>query len=203
MADVSASANGRPRRLRDSELVSTLLPGNEAAWHRSGCFNSAKPRAPFGLQTSLEGYDVGEFGHVIRILSVFSSIMELSNRATSVLSPHAPSPATLETRLRAWAASLPHNLQFDEANFVASLNKLASPVSFLSASGFCFALSHSLAESSQFYLQSAAALSRDADATMTAIRQSQAVDNLAVILDTIGDIGRHSPQSEFFLLYSF
>jgi hypothetical protein len=68
----------------------------------------------------------------------------------------------------------------------------------MSATGFCFALSHSLAESSQFYLQSIAAQSGDVDAGMTARRQSQAVDNLAVILDTIGDIGRHSPQSRSF-----
>jgi hypothetical protein len=92
--------------------------------------------------------------------------------------------------------SLPAHLMFNENNFVASLNKLASPVAFLSASGFCFALSHSLAESSQFYLQSAAALSGEVDAAQTAIKQSLAVDNLAVILDTIGDIGRHSPQSK-------
>jgi hypothetical protein len=89
-------------------------------------------------------------------------------------------------------------LRFDEVNFVGSLNKLASPVAWMSATGFCFALSHSLAESSQFYLQSIAAQSGDVDAGMTARRQSQAVDNLAVILDTIGDIGRHSPQSRSF-----
>lgn len=65
----------------------------------------------------------------------------------------------------------------------------------MSATGFCFALSHSLAESSQFYLQSAAARSGDTDAGLTARRQSQAVDNLAVIMDTIGIVGRHSPQS--------
>lgn len=60
-------------------------------------------------------------------------------------------------------------------------------------------MAHALAESSQFYLQSSAARAGDVDETVTAVRQSQAVDNLSVILDTIGDIGRHSPQSKPYL----
>jgi hypothetical protein len=70
LADVSASTNGRPRRLKDIDLAETLLPGNEAAWNRAGGYNTNRPRAPFRLISGdIEAYDVGEFGHVIRIVS--------------------------------------------------------------------------------------------------------------------------------------
>lgn len=53
---------------------------------------------------------------------------------------------------------------------------------------------HSIAESSQFYLQSIAAIAGDIDHSITANRQSQAVDNMTVVIDTMGDVGRQSPE---------
>ena len=55
---------------------------------------------------------------------------------------------------------------------------------------------HSIAESSQFYLQSIAAIAGDIDHSITATRQSQAVDNMTVVIDTIGDVGRQSPEGK-------
>jgi hypothetical protein len=106
---------------------------------------------------------------------------------------------TLSIVSQAWAWSLPPNWHFNNDNFVNNVNKLNSPIPAVSLSAFCFALAHALAESSQFYLQSAAALLGEVDAGTTARRQSQAVDNLIVTLDAIGDIGRHSPESRFML----
>jgi energy-converting hydrogenase Eha subunit E len=97
---------------------------------------------------------------------------------------------------QSWASSLPLNWHFNNENFVNNVNKLNSPIPAVSLSAFCFAFAHALAESSQFYLQSAAAVLGEVDAATTARRQSQAVDNLVVTLDAIGDIGRHSPQSK-------
>lgn len=95
--------------------------------------------------------------------------------------------------------NLPLNWHFNSDNFVKHVNQLTSPIPAVSLSAFCFTFAHALAESSQFYLQSAAALVGEVDAGTTARRQSQAVDNLIITLDAIGDIGRHSPQSESML----
>ena len=73
LADVSASADGRVRRLTDAELASTPLPGGESSWHRFGGNGSNKPRATFGTKTPVTNHDVGEFGHCIRIVSWFRS----------------------------------------------------------------------------------------------------------------------------------
>jgi hypothetical protein len=70
LADVSASADGRARRLTDAELTSTPLPGSESLWHRSGGYTATKPKAMFGADVPLDKYDVGEFGHVVRIVSI-------------------------------------------------------------------------------------------------------------------------------------
>lgn len=58
---------------------------------------------------------------------------------------------------------------------------------------------HAMAESSMFYLQTAAATSGEANLSLTAMRQSQAVDNLTVILDSIGEQNRALPQSGFWV----
>jgi hypothetical protein len=65
---------------------------------------------------------------------------------------------------------------------------------------------HALAECGMFYLQAALASSPvgansgtdgwDMDGVNTAQRQSQAVENLLVILEAIGEKGRQAPLSE-------
>ena len=102
-------------------------------------------------------------------------------------------------RCQAWALNLPLDWHFNSDNFVKHVNQLTSPISTVSLSAFCFTFAHALAESSQFYLQSAASLLGEVDNVTTARRQSQAVDNLIITLDAIGDIGRHSPQSKSML----
>lgn len=97
-------------------------------------------------------------------------------------------------RFQAWASCLPEHLQFNDRNFVLNVKKLGSVIPTTASCGFCFALMHSIAESSQFYLQSIAAIAGDISHSITATRQSQAVDNMTVVIDTIGDIGRQSPE---------
>jgi hypothetical protein len=53
---------------------------------------------------------------------------------------------------------------------------------------------HTVAECGMFYLQ--AAIAQQPGASWTAQRQSQAVDNIAVVLDAMGERGREGPLSK-------
>jgi hypothetical protein len=88
IGDCSASANGRPRHLSDVEMAEILLPGDEAAWQRWGGFDvtsraigrpaigsrylgiDARPIVP--EEASRDGAGLGEFAHVLRIVSPFA-----------------------------------------------------------------------------------------------------------------------------------
>lgn len=73
LADVSASTDGRVRRLTDAELATTPLPGSESLWHRFGGNVAELPEATFATKTPMDKHDVGEFGHCIRIVSPLDS----------------------------------------------------------------------------------------------------------------------------------
>lgn len=72
--------------------------------------------------------------------------------------------------------------------------KLQSPLPFMAAEGWLYAYMHAVAECGMFYLQAAVAL--QPGSSWTAQRQSQAVENIAVILDALGERGRECPMSE-------
>lgn len=77
--DLCAAANGRPRRLMDHELYNMPLPGDEALWERRG--GLASGGRDMGRRDGLavgtgnwlgaEG-QIGEFGHVLRVVSVLT-----------------------------------------------------------------------------------------------------------------------------------
>ena len=95
--------------------------------------------------------------------------------------------------LQSWALSLPRHLRFDENTLTSSVNKLSSPLHTSSRSAWLFAYMHALAECGMFYLQATLATN---GASWAAQRQSQAVDNIAVILEAVGVRGRESPLSK-------
>jgi hypothetical protein len=82
--DLCAAANGRPRRLLDYEMYNIPLPGSETHWTRWGGVASGG-REP-GRRDSLapgtgnwvgdEG-NVGELGHVLRIVSTSIAVRSL------------------------------------------------------------------------------------------------------------------------------
>jgi hypothetical protein len=97
-------------------------------------------------------------------------------------------------RVQNWALNLPRHLRFDEVNLSAAMTKLASPLAEVALSGWMYAYMHAVAECGMFYLQ--AAIAQTPGATFTAQRQSQAVENIAVILDALGQRGREGPLRE-------
>ncbi|WVQ74396.1 hypothetical protein IAR50_003997 [Cryptococcus sp. DSM 104548] len=192
--DLCASTNGRPRRLTEADLGTIPLPGGETHWARWGGSgsNGREPGRRDGLVPGTGTWDdedgaVGEVGHVIRILSVLADIMALATD---------PSPGDskqvfalrLEGALKTWAMGLPQHMHFNEPNLTHAVGKLASQVPEAKTSGWMFAYMHAAAECGMFYLQ--AAVAPVSDGIVTARRQSQAIENLIVIMDTIGLAGR-------------
>ncbi|KAJ9103827.1 hypothetical protein QFC21_002289 [Naganishia friedmannii] len=203
LADVSVGIHVRPRQLLDYQMSNIPLPTNEAefSW-RGGSRTAGDPRElAFGVEalnlpgSAIANADISEFGHLIRSASILFKIMALFGQASHDRTETSKRAVVLEAELRAWASCLPEHLQFNDRNFVLNVKKLGSAIPTTASCGFCFALMHSIAESSQFYLQSIAAIAGDISHSITATRQSQAVDNMTVVIDTIGDIGRQSPEA--------
>ncbi|WRT69303.1 uncharacterized protein IL334_006287 [Kwoniella shivajii] len=194
--DFCAAANGRPRRFNESNLGNVPLPGPESLWTRWGG-NAAGGREPGRRDGMIPGSgnwpgeegQVGEMGHVLRIVSIFADIMCLATDTKADRSETKQNLASrYESALKSWAMALPRHLHFDEHNLAAAVSKISSPIVDNKTTGWMYAYMHAVAECGMFYLQ--AAVAQYTDGTYTAQRQSQAVDNLSVIMDTIGKPGR-------------
>lgn len=196
MGDILPAASGRRRTIRDHEFANVSLPGPEMYWTRYGGMAS-NGREPLrrdclavgtGNWHSEEG-QVGEIGHIIRILVLFSNIMAITNNggAGSHEARHL-SPSHYEQALKSWALDLPRHLRFDEVNLSLSMAKIQSPVAEVAFAGWSFAYMHAVAECGMFYLQS-----KHTGAPFAVQRQGQAVDNLTVIIESFGERGREGP----------
>ncbi|WVO15432.1 hypothetical protein L204_103090 [Cryptococcus depauperatus] len=95
--------------------------------------------------------------------------------------------ARLEDRLKQWAMALPKHLAFDQLNLSTAVRKINSRVGEVKVKGWMYAYMHAIAECGMFYLQ---AVTSTSDPRFTAKRQNQAVENLMVIMDAIGEAGR-------------
>ncbi|KLT38823.1 hypothetical protein CC85DRAFT_305607 [Cutaneotrichosporon oleaginosum] len=191
LQDICAVASGHPRRLSDPEIAHIPLPGAEMYWQRFGGM-AANGREPGRRDTitvgsgnwhSEEG-QVGELGHIVRILIIFANIMTFVNSGgANPMFGHS-----FETALKAWATDLPRNLRFDEVNLPLMMPKIKSPVAAVAFSGWAFAYMHAVAECGMFYLQS-----KQGGSPTAVQRQGSAVDNLTVLIDALGERGREGP----------
>lgn len=194
LQDICAVASGHPRRLSDAELAHIPLPGPEMYWQRYGGM-AANGREPGRRDTitvgtgnwhSEEG-QVGELGHIVRILIIFANIMTFVNSANA----NPMFGHSFEAALKAWATELPRNLRFDEVNLPLMMPKIKSPVPVVAFSGWAFAYMHAVAECGMFYLQS-----KQGGSPTAFTRQGSAVENLSVLIDELGERGREGPLSE-------
>ncbi|BEI87098.1 hypothetical protein CcaverHIS002_0704440 [Cutaneotrichosporon cavernicola] len=192
LQDICAVASGHPRRLSDAELARIPLPGPEMYWQRYGgmACNGREPgrrdtiTVGSGNWHSEEG-QVGEMGHIVRILIIFANIMSYVNAGNAADPKFSMS---FEAGLKGWATELPRNLRFDEVNLASMMPKIKSTVPAIAFSGWAFAYMHAVAECGMFYLQS------KHNGLPTAVqRQGSAVDNLAVLIGALGERGREGP----------
>lgn len=200
VGDICSAASGRRRHVQDHDIANVPLPGPEMHWARWGGM-AAGGREPgrrdcltvgTGNWHSEEG-QVGELGHIMRILCIFSNIMAIANNGGhgSIEIRHLPA-SHHEQALKAWALDLPRHLRFDEVNLALSMAKISSPVPEVAFAGWSFAYMHAVAECGMFYLQS-----KHTGVPFAVQRQGQAVDNLSVVIDSLGERGREGPLSEF------
>ena len=113
--DFQDSVNSRSRRVHSQVLYSLPLPGDELQWERFGG-NQRSTREPGhrqGLTISgawPQGPEaVGELGHLLRILAVFSDVMSVANNASKEES--RGSPAQHEQALR---VSIRHSMNMTD-----------------------------------------------------------------------------------------
>ncbi|KAK4685553.1 hypothetical protein P7C73_g4594, partial [Tremellales sp. Uapishka_1] len=206
LEDIFAAAHGRPRRLSEQEMCNVPLPASEVHWVRygGGAAGGREPGRRDGIAPGSGNWKgeegmVGELGYTIRILSIFCEIVALASSSPSTSTGHSQHTANqYEQALKGWAASLPRDLRFDEVNLANAVARLHSPVTEISLSGYLYAYMHAVAECGMFYLQATGSLRGGANAS--AARQSQAVDNLGVIIGALGERGREGPLVLFPLL---
>ncbi|ORY28827.1 hypothetical protein BCR39DRAFT_187902 [Naematelia encephala] len=189
LLDLSFVPPGRSRRIAEAEMYNIPLPGSEVLWNRRG--GSSSTGREGGRRDGLvvgtgnwtgEDGQVGELGHVMRILAIYTDI-----RLATASSPSRLSINHHEHALKSWAMTLPPHLRFGETTLNLAVSRLASPVASTVLAGWMYAYMHILAECGMFHLQASA----DRGAGQ---RQSQVVDNLVVLLDALGEAGRANPQ---------
>lgn len=160
-------------------------------------FSDIMTVANSGIQSPEARGTPGQHEHALKA-SLFSHSFKPVLRVMRRPSTTCRSKSNCTTRskliLQSWAHALPSSMRFDENTLTAAVAKLNSSQQTVSRSGWLFAYMHAMAECGMFYLQAALAT---IGAEYTAQRQSQAVDNIAVILEAIGARGRESPLSEF------
>ncbi|RXK39013.1 hypothetical protein M231_03743 [Tremella mesenterica] len=203
--DLFAAAVSRERRLREQDMYNVPLPGSDVHWGRYG--GGAAGGREAGRRDGLlvgsgnwlgEEGQVGEFGHAIRVLSIWCDIMSVTNATVSPTLEIRTHALRQEQALKAWANSLPSHLSFDETNIAAAEIASRSSVPEVSLNGWWFTFMHCLAECGMFYLQ--AVVAQQMGNEWMAVRQGQAVQNIAILMDRAGERGRESCAMLFPLL---
>lgn len=193
---------------------------HEAGLGGIGCARiGARPRAS-PLCPSYKAFGCTEpilysFPQLARVARIFKDICALAAHTDkAVAAAGSPPPLTSapgttsmvssqEAALKAWALGLPMHLQFNEGNLSSAVEKISGRSSGGSnlggERGSGFAALHTAAEVTMFFhIQTL----RSAPGTDTkqkeflASRQSQAVENIAFVLNAIGSRGRRNPSSE-------
>ncbi|KAG8782743.1 hypothetical protein FRC15_006442 [Serendipita sp. 397] len=141
-----------------------------------------------------------EFANLIRVGFIYSGVIAAIGQKARVLRAweqgrvpisQAPSVNKHETELRTWLELLPDHLRLTEDNLQAYLAQLDGGAG---SSAWCFLYMHALAESTVLALHEFADLGSEINsAASLATRQQKALDNLIMILNSMGHRGRTKP----------
>ncbi|KAG8932736.1 hypothetical protein FRC03_008944 [Tulasnella sp. 419] len=190
---LSAVVTQRPTDWGD-EVLKIFLPVEEA------CFDLVVWTSPrsreylFPKRPSLDGRSgTSEFGFLARVAGCYARINSLlhSNEPNPITSQEAINRTKeCEKMLTDWQKSLPDHLRFNEENLHVQISTLESGGN---VGGWCYCYMHALAETCVLSLQEVLELQDNiADPAKHRTRQQRALENLTIIIGSLGTRSRLS-----------
>ncbi|CAE6464979.1 unnamed protein product [Rhizoctonia solani] len=178
---LSSAFTARPMTFKDSQLK-VRLPVDEASFE----FGLKGDSAPEYLQFPMAQAKIsstGEFGHLIRVTWIYTTVMNQITELNKKGRPPGPGDSS-------WESSLPERLRFTNEILHNQIKALESGGS---TSGWTYAYMHALAECSVLGLHELLEVMPNREAARAHTnRQQRALDNLTVILGSLGTRGRLS-----------
>ncbi|KAF8677665.1 Fungal specific transcription factor domain [Rhizoctonia solani] len=178
---LSSAFTSRPMTFKDSQLK-VRLPVDDASFE----FGLRGDNPPEYLQFPMAQTKIsstGELGHLVRVTWIYSTVMSQITELNKKGRPPGPGDAS-------WESSLPERLRFNNETLHVQMKSLESGASI---GGWSYAYMHALAECSVLGLHELLEVmpNREAARVHTA-RQQRALDNLTIILGSLGSRGRLS-----------
>ncbi|KAH7335180.1 fungal-specific transcription factor domain-containing protein [Rhizoctonia solani] len=195
LESLSSAFTSRPMTFKDSQLK-VRLPVDEASFE-FGLRNEGPPEYLQFPMAQAKLSLTGEFGHLVRVTWIYATVMSQISELNKKGRPPAPGDSvTIDTInhseqcLQSWESSLPERLHFNSETLH---NHIKSFDSGGSTGGWTYAYMHALAECSVLGLHELLEVMPNRDAARAhAVRQQRALDNLTIILGSLGTRGRLS-----------
>lgn len=193
---LSSAFTSRPMTFKDSQLK-VRLPVDEASFELGLRKDSPPEYLQFPMPHTQVSSSMTEFGHLIRVTWIYTTVVNQIMETNKKGRPPGPGdPVTADTIayseqcLHSWEASLPERLRFNSETLQTHMASLESGAS---TGGWTFAYMHALAECSVLGLHELMEVMPNRDAARAhSVRQQRALNNLTVILASLGPRGRLS-----------
>lgn len=195
LESLSSAFTSRPMTFKDSQLK-VRLPVDEASFEFGLRGESSSEYLQFPMPQAKPS-STGEFGHLVRVTWIYTTVMNQIAELNKKGRPPGPGDSvTMDTInhseqcLHSWESSLPERLRFDSETLHNQIQALDSGAS---TGGWTYAYMHALAECSILGLHELLEVMPNREvARAHAVRQQRALDNLTVILGSLGTRGRKS-----------
>ncbi|KAF8605952.1 hypothetical protein BDV93DRAFT_521291 [Ceratobasidium sp. AG-I] len=193
---LSSAFTSRPMTFKDSQLK-VRLPVDEASFELGLRKDSPAEYLQFPMPHSQPPSTMAELGHLVRVAWIYTTVMNQIMETNKKGRPPGPGDSVTadtiaysEQCLHSWEASLPERLRFNSETLQIHMASLESGAS---TGGWTFAYMHALAECSVLGLHELMEVMPNREAARAhSIRQQRALNNLTVILASLGPRGRLS-----------
>ncbi|KAJ1306907.1 hypothetical protein OPQ81_007890 [Rhizoctonia solani] len=194
LESLSSAFTSRPMTFKDSQLK-IRLPIDEASFEL-GLRESTPEYLQFSMAQT-KNSTTGEFGHLVRVTWIYTTVMNQITELNKKGRPPGPDDSvTMDTInhseqcLQSWESSLPERLRF---NSEALHNQIKAFEGGGLTTGWLYAYMHALAECSVLGLHELLEVMPNREAARVhTVRQQRALDNLTIILGSLGTRGRLS-----------
>ncbi|KAG8727416.1 hypothetical protein FRC12_022518, partial [Ceratobasidium sp. 428] len=193
---LSSAFTTRPMTFKDSQLK-VRLPVDEASFELGIQKELAPEYLQFPIPMTPQVSNTAELGHLVRVTWIYTTVMNQIMETNKKGRPPGPGDSVTadtiaysEQCLNSWEASLPERLRFNSDNLHLHMVSLESGAS---VGGWTYAYMHALAECSILGLHELMEVMPNRDAARAhSVRQQRALDNLTIILGSLGQRGRLS-----------